>query len=194
MTNAQPKLTLEEFWALPEGETAYELIDGQAVPKVSPKYFHSALQGTLVILLRTWCKGKGRAHPSWAIALERHGQGWVPTPDVTYISYERLPRSWRRNEACPVPPELAIEIISPGQTLKDFEDKAKDYFAAGVSRVWVIDPEAMSIRAFSPDGKVTLYTDDMPIVDTLLPGLELTPLLVFEEAELLPTVEAEAED
>lgn len=34
-------LTLEQFWTLPEGETTYELIDGEAIPKVSPKYFHS---------------------------------------------------------------------------------------------------------------------------------------------------------
>lgn len=38
---AKTFLTLEEFWALPEGETAYELVDGQATPKVSPKFFHS---------------------------------------------------------------------------------------------------------------------------------------------------------
>lgn len=38
------KLTLEQFWALPEGETAYELVDGQAIPKMSPKYFQSSLQ------------------------------------------------------------------------------------------------------------------------------------------------------
>lgn len=179
------KLTLEEFWALPEGEQALELIDGQAIAKVSPKYFHSSLQRAFDRLISAWCKGKGRIRPEWAVSLERNGAPWVPTPDLTYISYERLPRMWRRNEACPVPPELAIEIISPGQTLAQFENKASDYFAAGVSRVWVVDPETMSIRVFFPDGKVTLYTNDMLIVDTLLPSLELTPLLIFEEAELV---------
>lgn len=185
MANTGTKLTLEQFWALPEGETAYELVNGQALPKVLPKYFHSSLQETLLVLIRAWCKGKGRIKPEWAVALRRNGVDWVPTPDLTYISYERLPRSWRRNEACPVPCDLAIEIISPGQTLKEFEEKAEDYFASGVSRVWVVDPEAMSIRAFFPDGKVTLYTDTMPIIDTLLPGLELTTRQVFESAELL---------
>ncbi len=179
------KLTLEQFWALPEGETAYELVDGQAIPKMSPKEFHSALQGALYRLIFDWRQGLGRVYPEWAVALQRNGALWVPTPDVTYVSYERLPKSWKRNEACPVPCDLAIEIISPGQTLKEFEEKAEDYFASGVSRVWVVDPEAMSIRAFFPDGKVTLYTDTMPIIDTLLPGLELTTRQVFESAELL---------
>jgi len=56
--------------------------------------------------------------------------------------------------------------------------------AAGVSRVWVVDPEAASVRAFFPDNQVTFYTDYTKITDLLFPGLSLTPLLVFEEAEL----------
>ena len=84
----QTKLTLEQFWALLEGETAYELVDGQAIPKVSPKEFHSALQGALYRLIFDWRKGKGRVYPEWAVTLKRNGVPWVPTPDVTYISYE----------------------------------------------------------------------------------------------------------
>lgn len=179
------KLTLEEFLALPEGDVNYELVEGQAVPKVSPKYFHSTLQTALLLLIRAWCKGKGRVGAEWAILLKRQGKDWAPLPDVTYISYERLPKSWKRNEACPALPELVIEIISPDQTMKEFEDKAKDYFAAGVSRVWVVDPEAISISVFFPDGSSQIYTDTTPIVDALVPGLELTTIQVFEEAELI---------
>ena len=100
-------LTLEEFWALPEGETAYELVDGIAIAKVSPKYFHSSLQFALCTLINAWCKGKGRVKPEWAVALSRKGRDWIPTPDVTYVSYNRLPKSWKANTACPVPCELA---------------------------------------------------------------------------------------
>ena len=185
MVNTGTQLTLEEFLALPEGDVNYEFVDGQAVPKVSPKYFHSTLQLTLGLLISAWCKGKGRVVPEWAIFLKRQGKDWAPVPDLTYISYERLPKSWKRNEACLALPELVIEIISPDQTMKEFEDKAKDYFAAGVSRVWVVDPEAISIRVFFPDGSSEVYTDAMPIVDRLLPGLELTTKQVFEEAELI---------
>ncbi|MBE9036704.1 Uma2 family endonuclease [aff. Roholtiella sp. LEGE 12411] len=179
------KLTLEEFLALPEGDVNYEFVDGYAVPKVSPKFFHSTLQLTLGLLLRTWFKGKGRVGSEWAILLKRKGKDWAPVPDLSFISYKRLPKSWQRNEACPVPPELVIEIISPDQTMKEFEDKAKDYFAAGVSRFWVVNPELISIRVFLSADVSQVYTDSMPIVDILLPGLELTVRQIFEEAELL---------
>jgi len=43
MVSTGAKITLQEFLALPEGDVTYEFVDGQAVPKVSPKAFHSAL-------------------------------------------------------------------------------------------------------------------------------------------------------
>lgn len=185
MLTNKNNLTLEEFWALPEGETTYELVDGKAIPKVTPKSFHSFLQGALYRLIYVWCRGKGRVGPEWAVTLKRNGRHWVPTPDVTYISYERLPRTWRRNEACPVPCDLAIEIISPDQTREELAHKAQDYLNAGVLRVWVVDPEVFDITVFSCDGNRQLYSDDTKIVDALLPGLELSPKQIFEEAELL---------
>lgn len=185
MVNTGTQLTLEEFLALPEGDVNYEFVEGQVVPKVSPKYFHSTLQTAFLLLIRTWCKGKGRVVPERAILLKRQGKDWAPVPDLTYISYERLPKSWKYNEACLALPELVIEIISPDQTMKEFEDKAKDYFAAGISRLWVVDPEFISIRVFLPDRSSKLYIDTTPMLDTLLPGLKLTTRQVFEEADLL---------
>ena len=176
---------------MPKGDIIYELVDGQAVPKVSPKEFHSMLTFALTTLLSQWAKRRGRVRLEWTITLKRQDIDWAPVPDVTYVSYERLPKSWKRNEACPVPPELVIEIISPGQSLKDLEHKAKDYFDAGVLCVWVVDTEAVSITVFFPNGASQLYTGNIKIVEPLLPGLELTPQFVFEQAELLPTVEVE---
>lgn len=184
MVRTGAKITLQEFLALPEGDVTYEFVDSQAVAKVSPKFFHSSVQRALLSIVGIWCKGRGRFLPEWAIVLKCNGQDWIPVPDVTYISYQRLPASWKRNEACPSLPELVIEIISPDQTLKKLADKAKDYLKAGVSRVWVIDPEALNIWVFSSD-KAIQYTDIMPIVDVLLPDLEITPRQIFQEAELL---------
>lgn len=184
MVTTGTKLTLEEFWALPSGDTNYELLDGQAIPKVSPKYFQSSLQYALLHLFRSWCKGKGRIRPEWSVILQRNGVPWVPVPDLAYVSYNRLPKSWKLNVASPVPCDLAIEIISPGQTLTEFEEKAANYFATGVLRVWVIDPSEKSVRVMFSSNCTAKFIDKMPIVDILLSGLKLTPQVIFQEAEL----------
>ncbi|WP_218081903.1 Uma2 family endonuclease [Anthocerotibacter panamensis] len=185
MVSAGTKLTLEAFLALPAGDVTYELVDGQAVPKVSPQETHSILTFTLTTLLSRWAKFHGRVRLEWALALKRRGEDWAPVPDVTYISYERLPASVRRTRACPVPPELVLEILSPGQTIQEFENKAQDYFAAGVLRMWLVEPDALFLQVFFPDRPSQIYTGDIPITDPLFPGLSLSIKEIFEEAELL---------
>lgn len=184
MPQIQNRLTLKEFLAIPESDVTYELVNGEAVPKMSPKRFHSALQRTLLMLIYEWCQGQGEVYSEWAIALKRNSEDWVPVPDLTYISYQRLPADVMEDEACPVPPELVIEIISPGQTFGQLAEKATDYLEAGVSRVWVVDPQARSITVFYPDAPPQTYTRTALLTDSLLDGLELTPEQVFGKARL----------
>ncbi len=185
MVTSTSKLTLQEFLALPEGDRPLEFIDGQAIPKMSPKSFHSAVQAALIILLQSWCQGKGRIYPEWAIKLKRNGQDWVPVPDLTYISFERLSRDWMLNEACPVAPELVIEIISPGQTFGDLTEKATDYLQAGVARVWLIDTQAKSVTIFYSDTLPRTIKGVNSLADDLFPKLELTPQQIFQQAGLV---------
>ncbi len=184
MVSSTNKLTIEEFWKLPEGDRPYELVDGQAILKMSPKSFHSAVQAALIILLQSWCQGKGRIYPEWAIKLKRNGVDWVPVPDLSYTSYNRLSADWILDEACPVAPELVIEIISPGQPFGNLAEKATDYLQAGIARVWLIDTKSQTITIFYPDTLPKTFRGTSVITDDLLPELEITPLQLFEQAGL----------
>ena len=185
MVTSKKKLTVKEFFNLPEGETAYELIDGEAIPKMSPKFFHSRIQKTLLIMLDNWAKNRGRIEPEWAIKLKRNGSDWIPIPDLTYTSYNRLSADWILDEACPVAPELAIEIISPGQTFGDMAEKATDYIQAGVARVWLIDTKAKTITVFYPNTLPQTFRENKVISDEILPELSITPQQIFKQAGLI---------
>ncbi|MDJ0620396.1 MAG: Uma2 family endonuclease [Calothrix sp. MO_192.B10] len=190
MTQLKTKLTLEEFLALPDGEIIYELIDGEAIPKfkddkMSPKFFHSSITGSLFILLSAWAQEKGRVVIEWAIKLTRNQQNWVPVADLTYVSYSRLPVDWLEDEACPVTPELVIEIISPGQTFGEMTEKATDYLNAGVLRVWIIDPKAKTITIFYPDAPPQTKRGQDSLEDSLLAGLQITPEQIFQQAGIV---------
>ncbi len=184
MSLVKNRLTIAEFQALPEVDLTYELVEGEAIPKMSPKRFHSRVTGALFILLNQWSQERGEVNLEWAIALKRKGEDWMPVPDLTYVSYERLPKEVMEDEACPIPPELVIEIISPGQTFGQLAEKATDYLEAGVSRVWVVDPQARSITVFYPDAPPRTYTKTALLTDSLLEGLQLTSQQVFGEAKL----------
>ncbi|MEH1919471.1 Uma2 family endonuclease [Nostoc sp.] len=183
---AKNQLTLQEFLNLPsgEGDITYELIDGQAIPKMSPKFFHAKLTRVLLNLIEQSCEGKGEVCPEWAVALTRRGRDWMPIPDILYISYEHLPANWDENEACPVPPDLVIEIISPGQTFGQMAAKAKDYLDAKVLRVWILDSKARSITVFYPDAAPQTYMGEELLTDSLFEGLEFTVEQVFQKAKI----------
>ncbi|MEH1916950.1 Uma2 family endonuclease [Nostoc sp.] len=188
---AKNQLTLQEFLNLPpgEGDITYELVDGQASPKMSPKKFHSKLTRALLNLIEQCCEGKGEVCPELAVALTRRGRDWMPIPDILYISNERLPPDWEQEGACSVPPDLVIEIISPGQTFGQMAAKAKDYLDAKVLRVWVLDSKARSITVFYPDAAPQTYMGEELLTDSLFEGLQFTVEQVFQKAKIPFTTE-----
>jgi Uma2 family endonuclease len=178
------KLSLEQFLNLPKEDFICELIEGEAIRKMSPKRFHSRLTGVFYLLLTKWSKNKGEVGLQWAVTLKRNGEDWVPVPDLLYISYHKLPRERFEDEACPFPPELVIEIISPGQSFGELAEKATDYLKAGVARVWLVDSKAKSITIFYPDTLPQTKRGNDSLTDEILPDLNLIVKDIFQEAGL----------
>jgi Uma2 family endonuclease len=112
----------------------------------------------------------------------RNGKDWVPVPDLLYISYSRLSQDNIVDEACPVPPDLAIEIILPDQTFAEMAEKATDYLQAGVLRVWVIDAKAKAVTIFYPDAPPHTKRGNDSLADLLLEGITFTPQDIFQQA------------
>lgn len=190
MTQLKTQLTLAEFLTLPESDTVYEFVNGEAVPvykneQMSPKFFHSSTTGSLFILLSKWAEGKGRIVVEWGIRLTRNQQDWIPVPDLTYISYNRLAADWLKDEACPVIPELVIEIISPGQSFGDMIEKATYYLQAGIPLVWIVDTISQTITVFTSSSLPITLRENQIISHELLPDLEITPHTIFQRAGLI---------
>lgn len=172
-------ITLEAFLASAEiGENA-ELIDGQVILKMSPKRAHAKTQKALLKLFDNWAEGRGHFYPEWSVALTRNGEPWVPIPDLMFVSYDRLAADWDEDAPSPVPPDLAIEIISPEQTFGAMVSKATDYLAAGAARVWIVDPKAKSITVFYPAKPPQTFMNDQVLTDEHFEGLSLGVAKVF---------------
>ena len=171
------KLTKAEFWAIADAADAtYELINGTPIAKMSPKYFHSYSTGEIFIILRSWAKNRGRVGIEWSIDL---CDDFTPVPDLLYISFDKLPSTWQENAACPVAPELVIEIVSPDQTFGQITQKASNYLTNGVLRVWVIDPTAQILTALYPDTAPTTYSGTQIISDPIFPDLSIIANQLF---------------
>ena len=186
-TLTKKTLTLSEFLALPDEDITYELIEGEAVPKMSPKRFHSRITLALSFLLEEWNhtqESQGEVGIEWAIALKRKGKDWCPVPDLLYISHERLQNVPFEDTACTIPAELVIEIISPDQSFSNLSEKAVDYLNAGVYRVWLIDSKVKKVTIFYPDSPPQTKSNDDNLAGDILPNLTITPQQIFTQAGL----------
>ena len=176
------KLTLDEFLHLSEFDESCELVDGEAVLKMSPKFFHSSLTTVFWVEFSAWCANLGRVRVEWSVVLKRRGRDWVPVPDLLYVSYDRLAADWREDAPCPVLPELAIEIVSPEQTFNQLVQKTTDYLSAGLDRVWLVYPPMRSITVFYPDRPPETYQGDRLLTDEIFPNLAVTAEQFFVKA------------
>ena len=76
--------------------------------------------------------------------------GQVRIPDISFISWDRLPGEEVPDEAIgSAVPNLTVEVLSPSNTRAEMERKLRDYFLAGVELVWLIDPKTQTADAYT---------------------------------------------
>jgi Uma2 family endonuclease len=118
-------------------------------------------------------------------------------PDMAFVSYERWPLSKPfpfTGNARDVVPDIAVEVVSPGDTADDLVAKAREYLRGGVRLVWVIYPLAQEIHAYLPevrDVRVYFASDELEAGD-ILPGFHTSVAALFPPKEL-PAVQTEQE-
>jgi Uma2 family endonuclease len=99
--------------------------------------------------------------------------------DVAFVSHERLRTIENLDKFIPFAPDLAVEVLSPGNTVSEMDEKIALYFSAGSRQVWIVKPKQRSVAVYSSPFDVRILGEK----DTLdggdvLPGftLELSKL------------------
>jgi Uma2 family endonuclease len=144
-------LTLEEFLQLPEEEPALEFANGVVTQKVSPKGKHSALQLELARRLEEAGRPGKVARAFTELRITFAGASRVP--DIAVYRWDRIPVDAIGQVANEFtePPDIAIEIVSPEQSLTALVRRCLWYVANGVQVALLVDPADESVLAFHPD-------------------------------------------
>ena len=161
-----------------------ELIDGVLVEK--PMGFkESMLAVYLGSLLNVFVRPGNLGLVTAPDGTVRLWAGRVRIPDLAFFSWDRIPG--RRVPREPIPtlaPDLAIEILSASNTVREMELKRQDYFNVGVRLVWEIDPVARTVHVYTaPDQRTTLNEGDTLVGDPVLPGFQLPLRELFAELD-----------
>jgi Uma2 family endonuclease len=155
-------------------ERLCELIDGVLVEK-AVGFRESILAALLIQHLGLFVREHDLGIVAGADGTLRLKPGQVRIPDLCFISWDRLPgRQLPRDPIPDLVPDLAVEVLSEGNTPGEMERKLADYFAAGVRLVWLIDPRARTVRIHTASDQSSLL-DDRQTLDggDVLPGFAL---------------------
>ena len=186
-TLAEPQLmTTDQLLALPDDGVERELIRGQLRerPMTRRSYRHSRAEATVAKVLGQWLsqqpEPRGQVLSGEAGFRIRQNPDTAVGIDVAYISAETArahPEDVPFIDGVPV---LAVEILSPSDKQEDILDKVRDYLAAGVPLVWVLEPVFRTVCVYRPSAQPVLFNADQEIAaEPRLPGLRVRVAELF---------------
>jgi Uma2 family endonuclease len=174
--------TEAELMALPDVGGKYELVEGELI--VGPAGFkHERIIMRLARSLDLYVETKRLG----AVCLSNMGywmkNGNLRCPDLSFISSERLkkldPDFDRFFQGAP---ELAVEVLSPSDSLSQTKEKAREYCESGCRLVWIINPENATVLTMDPTGKeVELTAKDTLTGERVVPGFSLPVSRLFSD-------------
>jgi Uma2 family endonuclease len=162
--------TEDDLRATPEDGQKYELVDGEI--RVSPAGDrHGFIAAQLVALLVPFVKQRKLGFVL-SDAGFRLPSGNIRSPDVSFVAAGRFPDDRVPDDWGSLAPDLAVEVVSPGDRPRHVLDKVGEYLEVGVRLVWVIDPRherAVVYRSVSDVRE--LGPDDSLDGEDVIPGL-----------------------
>ena len=167
-------LTAEEFDNFPFAEDKrYELDEGELIEMTRPAYKHNRVLMNLLMALGAYL----RTNPVGEVLLSENlyalSADTRRAPDAAVILGDRS-AELENAKVIPIVPELAAEVLSPSETPRTIHRKLKQYFAAGVKEVWLIDPDAREVEVWTgPALPEPALTAEQTLTTSLLPGFAL---------------------
>lgn len=153
-----------------------ELVDGILVEKDMSQY-ESLVAVRLIILLGIFIRGKQLGQIFGADGMMKLNPGLIRIPDVSFVSHQQLQdiAPQPRGPLVALIPELAVEVLSRGNTKQEMEQKLIDYFNAGVQLVWYLDPTKRSVMIYTGiEQHRTIQSPELLVGDPVLPGLSIS--------------------
>ncbi len=161
-----------------------ELVNGTLVEKVMGQ-LESSLAVWLAHFLCAYLENRPIGRVFGADAPHELKAHLIRMPDVAFATNERIPLGAARKKAVASwAPDLAVEILSKGNTRAEIELKRREYFDAGVRLVWIVDPRKRTVNVYTSFETCTELTEnDVLEGGDVLPGFQLNIRNWFAKVE-----------
>ena len=161
-----------------------EYLDGVAHPKVSARIGHGIVQTTFVSILFARAHGRGAIAAEWDCWMPDRERLTKFIPDVSFVAYERIRSLSQRDlEFPPFAPDIAVEVLSPGDAPEYLRKKIDLYLSHGSLVVFDTDPATRVVRAIKRDGE-RLLREGARFADDLVPWFTFDVREVFADLDI----------
>ena len=182
MDVVRQQVTADELLLMPDDGFRYELVRGELRRMTPAGNVHGRVAMNVGISLGGYVK----AHDLGAVYAAETGfrltgdPDTVRAPDVAFVSQARVEAIGEVEGFWPEAPDLAVEVISPGDSYSEVEEKVFDWLEAGTKMVVVVNPRQRSATVYkSPTDIIALAEADVLAGGDIVPGFELAVREIF---------------
>ena len=176
LTPLETDMTLEEF--LESDLEGYEYVKGELIPMPPTSGEHGDISTNLFLFLGPHVRENQLGRVYTSDTGFKIGDRFL-IPDIAFVSTKRLPDD--RRKAFSIPPDLAVEIVSPTDVLFRVFEKALTYLSGGTQLVWVIEPVAKTVTVYRSETDIkTLTREDTLTGEDVVEGFSCPVAQLFE--------------
>lgn len=175
-------MTAEELLLLPRGKFRYELVKGELKTMSPSGSEHGVIVVNVTLLVGQHVKANNLgivfgAETGFKI---EENPDTVLAPDVAFIRRENIPETGIPKKYWPGAPDLAVEVLSPGDRVAEVEKKVDEWLSARASAVWVVNPKRKSVTVYrSQNNAVILMENDELEGQDVVPGFRCRVAEIF---------------
>jgi Uma2 family endonuclease len=174
--------TADELFVMPDDGYRYELVEGELI-RMSPagnEHGRVTVRITSPLFVYVEAHHLGTVYAAETGFVIEENPDTVRAPDVAFVSQERLEASGPIKSYWRGAPDLAVEVVSPGDTVGEVEGKVAQWLASGTRMVWVVSPKLQSVTVYkSLKDIVTLTEKDHLEGDNVVPGFRIAVAEIF---------------
>jgi Uma2 family endonuclease len=175
-------LTADELAQMPDDDSVQvELDEGELITMPPVGLEHANYESNICTLLKIYVRKHRLGKVYSGDAGFRLRDDTVRAPDVAFVRQERV-QTVQKGGFGKGAPDLAVEIFSPTDSVRQLMRKVKQYFAAGCHTVWIVYPDEREVNVLEATGADRLLQGDDPLeAPELLPGFSVPVSELFED-------------